>query len=379
MQKKNKITTKDFIERSRKIHGDKYDYSEVEYINSETPVKIYCKNCKKYFMQKPCKHLKGQGCRSCSYNKLTQEEFINKVRKIHGNKYDFSKTIYKGMNNPVTFFCKKCNKYVTTLAASLARGCGCRECSNKENGQKSKLTKTQFIKRVKKIYKQEFKYLNLDDIKDFHSKVILEIQCPVCGKVFKHTPNNHLRKTGCPFCNDTTISFEEFLKRAEELYGNDYEYFKDTYKNFTTETKMYCKKHDLIFYATPHNHCRHRGCPKCHTHSFGELEIQKFLDKYNIRYITQYRFKDCKYKNTLPFDFYLPDYNICIEFQGKQHYEEGTIFDRIESDFKERLERDQIKRDYCKQNNIILFEIRFDEEQETALNNILKFIKVREE
>ena len=89
--------------------------------------------------------------------------------------------------------------------------------ANKENGQRSKLTKAQFIKRVKKIYKQEFKYLNLDDIKDFHSKVILEIQCPVCGKVFKHTPNNHLRKTGCPFCNDTTISFNILCYSSQSL------------------------------------------------------------------------------------------------------------------------------------------------------------------
>ena len=65
--------------------------------------------------------------------------------------------------------------------------------------------------------------------------------------------------------------------------------------------------------------------------------------------------------------------------EKSKDYEEGTIFDKIESDFKERLERDQIKRDYCKQNNIILFEIRFNEEQETALNNILKFIKAKEE
>lgn len=97
----------------------------------------------------------------------------------------------------------------------------------------------------------------------------------------------------------------------------------------------------------------------------------KWLKSKDIRYITQKRFKDCKDKQLLPFDFYLPDYNLCIEFQGRQHYfmwRNEINQDRLE---KQR-QHDQIKKDYCKKNNIRLLEIKYNENINQKLKEYLK-------
>ena len=93
-----------------------------------------------------------------------------------------------------------------------------------------------------------------------------------------------------------------------------------------------------------------RGCPNCEKIlSLGEQAIKTFLEQNKIQYIQQYRFEDCKYKQPLPFDFYLPQKNICIEFQGEQHYKERSLY------YSEDIViRDNIKKEYCKKNDIKL-------------------------
>lgn len=100
---------------------------------------------------------------------------------------------------------------------------------------------------------------------------------------------------------------------------------------------------------------RHRikGCPLCEkTKSLGESRIERFLRINNVQFRTQERFLDCKDKMCLPFDFYLPQYNTCIEFQGEQHYKETSLM------WSEQLiKHDKIKKEFCKKNNITLIEI----------------------
>ena len=92
-------TREQFIKEAWQKHGDKYDYAEVVYVNTHTPVKIQCQQCGNYFFQEPSSHLAGHGCPKCrkkwDYRKLSQEDFIARVRMVHGDKYDYSKTEYK--------------------------------------------------------------------------------------------------------------------------------------------------------------------------------------------------------------------------------------------------------------------------------------------
>jgi Zn finger protein HypA/HybF involved in hydrogenase expression len=97
-----------FIEKARKKHGDRYDYSKSEFINSREKIKITCKDHGD-FLQIPGNHTAGQGCFDCFYDKrrLTTEEFIKKAKKIHGDKYDYSKSVYKKHNkDKISIICK---------------------------------------------------------------------------------------------------------------------------------------------------------------------------------------------------------------------------------------------------------------------------------
>ena len=115
---------------------------------------------------------------------------------------------------------------------------------------------------------------------------------------------------------------------------------------------------------------RGKGCPIC-CESNGEMEISRFLEEYNIKYTREYCFNDCKYIRSLYFDFYLLDNNICIEFDGQQHFKPMKIFGGDKA-FKENNIRDEIKNKYCVNNNIKLIRIKYNENSRNKLFSILK-------
>ena len=120
----------EFIEKARLIHGDKYDYSLVEYKNNKTNIIIKCNVCKKFFSQRPRHHLDGHGCPYCSKNKnYTTEEFIEKARSIHGDKYDYSLVEYKNSNTKIKIKCNICKSYFDQKPKHHLDGHGCFKCS----------------------------------------------------------------------------------------------------------------------------------------------------------------------------------------------------------------------------------------------------------
>lgn len=134
------LTKEEFVYRAKLIHGDKYNYDKVVYINNYTPVEIFCKKCNEYFFQKPSSHLRGFGCKKCGYkemwnkrHKMTQEEFIEKVKKIHNDNYDYSKVEYNKITDKVTIICKKCGKEFSQKAYVHLRGQGCPICRKRNN------------------------------------------------------------------------------------------------------------------------------------------------------------------------------------------------------------------------------------------------------
>ena len=125
------------------------------------------------------------------------------------------------------------------------------------------------------------------------------------------------------------------------------------------------------FKVTPNNHInRKSGCPKC-KESIGEKSIRLYLENNKIEYINEKRFKDCKYKLPLPFDFYLPKYNICIEFDGIHHFKSLKFFGG-DKRLKEQNIKDRIKNDYCLNNNIKLIRISYKDDIFLKLYNELK-------
>jgi hypothetical protein len=297
-----KKTTNQFILEVKELHDNKYDYSLVEYINSKTKVKIICKEHGE-FNQTPDSHLnKKSDCPKCVNNvKLTTEEFIIKSKRIHGDKYDYSLVDY--------------------------------------------LT----------------------------GKIKVTIICPTHG-YFKQAPTKHLCGDGCPKCSGHFMDTDYFIEKSKRIHGDKYDYSLSNYTNQTRKIKIICHTHG-VFKQNPNNHMNGNGCPMC-KESKGEKMIGNWLVGNNVKFSPQYRFDDCRNILPLPFDFYLPDYNVCIEFNGRQHYIPIDMWGG-KVGLEETQKRDKIKMEYCNNNNIPLIIIKYNENLYNKLDKLNTLINIK--
>ena len=339
------MINENFITKSKNIHGDKYDYSLVDYKNNKTKVKIICIP-HGIFEQRPNDHLNGNGCPICANKyKPTTDEFVSKSKNIHGDKYDYSLVDYKNNKTKVKIICPTHGIFEQRPTNHLY-GQSCPTCSNS-------LTTEDFVNNSKNIHGDKYDY-SLVQYKDYKTKV--KIICPKHG-IFEQTPNNHLKGKVCYKCVCTyKKTTEEFVKNVTKIHGDRYDYSLVDYKNNITKVKIICPTHG-IFEQRPNDHLNGNGCPCCKT-SKGELNIKMILDKNNIKYIQQHKFDDCRYINPLPFDFYLPHLNTCIEYDGIQHFE-PVVFFGGERGLSILQRTDLIKNNYCMDNNIILIRVDY--------------------
>jgi very-short-patch-repair endonuclease len=225
-----------------------------------------------------------------------------------------------------------------------------------------RLTTEIFIDRSNIIHDNFYSYPNTNYI---NNKIEVEILCHIHG-IFYQRPDSHLRGIGCNKCGierskkiqskDIDLVIEDFNKFHNFKY--DYSLIKNDYKNSHTKVSIICKKCGNIFSQPPDTHLR-CGCPRC-KESKGENIINDFLVNNNINFERQKKFDDCIYKSFLLFDFYLIDYNICIEYDGLQHYKEIKSWGG-NSQFIISKKRDNIKNEFCLNNNIRLIRIKYDE------------------
>lgn len=224
-----------------------------------------------------------------------------------------------------------------------------------------RLTHEEILNRLNILYNGIYKY-DLSGVNNVFDK--LEITCDTHGKshirVWDHL-NGHICKK-CAIQNGKNlqkIGKEEFVKRSIEKFGIDsYDYSKVDYINNKTKIILICKKHNYEFNQIPRQHLNGNVCcPKCFKIiSIGEKVIRDILLSKGVKSVEQYSFKDCKSKHILKFDFYLPDYNIIIEYDGRQHFKKGW---NSESEFERTKINDIIKTKYCLENNIKLIRIPY--------------------
>jgi len=287
---------------------------------------------------------------------MKKEEFIEKAKKVHGDKYVYNLVDYKHSKQKVKIVCKKHGVFEQRPGDHL-KGCGCIIC-----GGKFKLNNNLFIKKSRKIHNNKYDYSLVQYI---NNKIKVKIICPIHG-VFEQVPMSHLKGNGCWDCRNEHISekyrdsLEIFIQKAKKVHGDKYDYSLVEYINNKTNVKIICNKCKKIFKQSPNNHIsisNKNGCPRCKI-SKGEIKIENYLNSHLIKFKQQYKFKNCRgLKNLLPFDFYLPEYNTCIEFDGQQHIKPIKHFGGIRR-FKQTILTDQIKNKYCKDNNIDLVRIR---------------------
>ena len=367
-----KLEQSEILLRFKKVHGDKYNYSKVHYINSNTKVEIICPEHGSFFVT-PADHIRNKSqCPNCKKTKkLIIEEVIKRFRSVHGNKYNYDKVKYINTKTKVEIICPVHGSFFQRPNNHLF-GNKCPNCKKTK-----KLTKEEVLQKFRFRHKDKYNY---DKIiyKNVITKV--EIICPIHGSFFQK-PENHISGSGCPKCgneltkskNKNTVS--EFIKRARDKHGSKYDYSKVKYINNKTKVEIICPVHGSFFQKpSDHNSGNGSGCQACamsESRSKGEIKIRNFLKKNNIKFTEQKRFRDCKYKKELPFDFYLNELNILIEYDGQLHYKAVNYFGG-EKTLLEVQKRDTIKTNYAEQKNIKLIRIPYWDF--INIENILKTI-----
>lgn len=351
-----------FITKSNKIHGDKYDYSLVVYLNSRTKVKIVCK-MHGIFEQTPTNHInQKQGCPSCGgVKKMNTEEFILKSKLIHGDKYDYSLVEYLNNRTKVKIICKKHGEFLQKPNNHL-NGQNCMKCVNSN----VKLETKDFIIKSKERFGDYYDY---SKVEYKNNKTKVKLICPKHGE-FEQNPNNHFnQKTPCKKCDSEKrfLNVNILIENLREIHNNYYDYSKLEYTGRNKKVIIICPKHGE-FEQQIHNHILGSGCKKC-SQSNGEKLISSILIDRNIEFKTEFKFNDCKYKTHLKFDFYIPSKNLCIEFNGLQHYKVVQFFGGEEY-YKEIIMRDKIKEEYCESKDIKLLIIKYTIERE-RINDII--------
>lgn len=357
------LTQDEFIAKAISVHGNKYDYSKVVYVKNTTPIEIICP-VHGSFLQTPKSHLEGRGCLCCANDsfRLKKDDFIQKAKSIHGDKYDYSKVDYINNYTKVCIVCPKHGEFWQSPKNHLIQ-MGCPSCGKESTKEKRLRTNDEFISDCKRILGD---YLFFDKTNYVHSKKKVIITCPIHGD-FSVYPCQVYRGEGCPKCSSEQRKKENanrFFENANIKYECKYDYSKSIYINSQTKLEVICPKHGS-FWITPNTHLTYCGCPHC-SESSGEKMVRERLSKYKINFKQEFFIRNdnllCLNKN-FRVDFYLPDYNTIIEYNGIQHYEENAMFNM--RTLEQQQERDYALRQYCNENKIKLIEIPY-----TEYNNI---------
>lgn len=299
---------------------------------------------------------------------LTQEQVLERFRKVHGNRYNYSEVVYKGDSTKVTIICEVHGRFNQTPGCHYRQKQGCPKCNG--TGGLNKLSKKTVIERIEEVWGKGYFDYTKTFYKDAHTKI--ELHCNIHNITFKTYVRSLTQLgIGCRECNairfykkHNTKHQENFIRRSKEIHGEDtYDYSKVKYVNSNTPVTLVCRKHGK-FQQLPVVHKNARsGCPTCSS-SKGERRIYNHLHNCGLSFKPQHQIR---HGNSFHyFDAYVPSLDLFIEFNGKQHYEPITWTASMKiRDAEERFlyqkERDKLKREYCEQNCSSFIEISYKE------------------
>lgn len=263
----------EIIEKAINVHGDRFDYSLLEDgIQVLDVIKIICKD-HGVFNQTVRDHLKGVKCKRCSshenslINKVTPEEFFERAAWRHNDKFDYSKTKFDGMTKRITVTCPEHGDLHLKAVQHLYYDC--LECSNKIKGQWKKLDTETFISRAVEVHSGKYDYSKVTYTGSQNKVCII---CPTHGE-FRQQPDDHMAGHGCQKCSgemngikqygSLRVSYDEFLRRANEIHHGKYTYIKSTFGHRDQPMTIICPEHGE-FQQNRNNHIflKH-GCQEC--------------------------------------------------------------------------------------------------------------------
>ena len=269
------MTTKEFIEKSILVHGNKYDYSETDLNNRDdkSRITIICPKHGKFYM-KPTLHLKGQECPKCKGKGLTLEDIINNANEIHNNKYDYSKVVFTKMHDKVTIICPIHGEFKQTLSKHISKHQGCPKCSAIERGKQRLMGSTLFFKKANKIH--NFKYDYSNSIYNGMNSTFKYI-CPIHGEI-EQRPFDHLRGFGCFKCANLES------KKENEIYN----FLKQYFDNVKQGNRTILNGKELDIYIPSKNIAIEYNGLRWHSEEFGKdkwYHLNKTLEcnKQNVK------------------------------------------------------------------------------------------------
>lgn len=296
-------------------------------------------------------------------NRKTDKEFKQQIFDLVGNEYEFLEE-YKNYQYKLKVKHLNCGNIYLVSPANFIRGYRCPYCSKRPIKNKENFNK--FLKDNKRTIEL------IGDYKTIHEKT--EFKCLKCNHIFLATPNNVRNGTNCPNCvKNKKLNLDIIKERVKNLDSN-YEIIDKNYINGKTKLNFFHKICGESFLMSWTNFNQGYRCPHCSSiyNSKGVKIIKNFLNNHNIKFIQEFKIDGLinpDTNNSLRFDFYLPEKNIYIEYDGEQHFKPtGNFFN--EEKFKKIQYLDSIKNNYCKENNLTL--IRYNFKQLKILNSLLE-------
>lgn len=325
--------------------------------------------------------------------KMNTENWIKRAREVHGDLYDYSKTVYKSSKDKVIITCPIHGDFEQTPGDHLRTQIPCPGCRGRT---RTKPSLENFIARAKEVHGDYYDYSLIKEVKKV--KDIVTIICPEHGP-FEQLPNNHLKgECGCLQCQGKAEDFvkintkEDFIQQAIKRFGDKFDYSKVNYVNSRTKITIICPEHgefEILPYGFLHNVC---GCPQCNVlryarltkykASHGELLVESILQKYNIPYKIQLELianEKIRLTNLIVVDFFVKykGKQYFIEYNGRQHYEYIPFFHKGGIvDFEMQQKRDKWLRDFCElhKDKVSLLEIPYSTKDKDIEKLILDFI-----
>ena len=282
----------------------------------------------------------------------THEEFVEEVYNLVGDEYSVLGTYTRSRDSLLMRHNVCGNSWMIKPNNFTSGGKRCPSCSN------FKTTET-FKIEVEELYKGDIEVLGTY----VSCTTPIMLKCKKHNREFERIPSTVLRgRRICSDCNGEYLSHsqrkptEVFLEELEDRHEGTI-VCEDEYINTHTKIRFRCLVCNISFVAEPNSVLRISGCPTC-AEPKGEKAIREYLERNNINFTSQKKFPDCRNVRPLPFDFYIPEYTILIEYHGKQHYEPIEFFGGVEA-YIEQVNRDSIKEQYAKDKGIKLVIISY--------------------
>lgn len=337
------------------------------YAGSNIAIRHHCMIHDMYWDAQPSSMLRGSGCYKCKSEKIyaskskTHEQYVYEASVV--NPYVEVIGQYVNADTPILHKCLIHGVEWNAYPASILRGCGCVLCGIERSADGKRKTHEQYVKELKEINP------NIIPLTRYNGALtpILH-KCLIDGYEWMARPANTLSGKGCPKCGGSAKKTHEEYVREVSIINPDV-VVVGHYIDAKTPILHMCKVDGNKWFVAPTDILSGKGCPQC-KESHGERAVRLWFEKHGVEYVREYKFEDCRDEKTLPFDFYIPQYNAACEVQGIQHYKPVEHFGG-EDAFIRQQHHDKIKADYCKANNIRLLCIPYYEDVEEQLNNFL--------